>query len=249
MNPASFAQKHYHSAQQRFLLPSIRRFLQTQCPKVFGPFLAQQLAQKIVELVEEQMPKKDHLKPGQLVWNAVSVASRPDSPTLKLVPVILTLVDPSDIQELEKGARLHTIAEKAVARICCEAHQQGALLTMRDIGLFVWKHVGTISTFRSTWEKQHATTLPHCGSLQDFGSCISHKKIIVKKVITDKKDTKQVAAETKHSQLAVDRYLKDFHRVETCYRHNPNIDFIAQVTALSPYLVKQYVEMINAPNR
>jgi Protein of unknown function (DUF1670) len=248
MNPPSFAQKHYPSARHRFLQPSIQRFLQTQCPKVFGPLLAQHLAEKIVQLVEKQLPPKDHLRPGQVVWNAVSLACRPDSPNLKLVPVLLTLVDPSDIEQLETGTPTKTLAQKAIARICCEAHQQGALLSMRDIGLLCWRHSSAVSCLRQAWEQNHATTLPHSGSLQDFGSCISPKKIIVKKVLVDKKDPQRVAAETKHSQWAVDRYLKDFHRVETCYKQNKSVDFIAQVTALSPFLVKQYLEMINASN-
>ena len=181
-----------------------------------------------------------------MVWNAVSLACRPDSPNLKLVPVLLTLVDSFDIEQLESVTPMQTIARKAVARICCEAYQQGGLLSMRDIGLLCWRRGSSVSSLRQAWEKQQATILPHSGSLQDFGSCLSHKKIIVKKVLVDKKDPQRVAAETKHSQLAVDRYLKDFHRVETCYKENKSLDFIAQVTALSPFLVKQYLEMINA---
>ena len=248
MNPAPTPRKHYQSAQGRFLRPSIQRFLQTQCPKVFGPLLAERLAEKLVELVEKQRPSKDHLQPGQLVWNAVSLHCRPDSPHRQLVPVILTLIDPSDIEQLARGTAMSAIAQKAIARLCCEAYQQGALLTMRDIGLLCWRQNSSVSTLRLAWEKQHATTLPHSGSLQDFGSGVSHKTTIVRKAIIEKKDPKMVASETKHSQPAVDRYLKDFHRVHTCYRHNSNIDFIAQVTALSTFLVKQYVEMINVSN-
>lgn len=248
MNPPAQSMKHYRSAQNRFLRPSIQRFLQIQCPKLFGPLLAERLAEKIVELVEKQLPHKDHLQPGQMVWNAVSQQSRPDSPNLQLLPVLLTLVDSSDVEQLAKGTSMTTIAKKAIARICCEAYQQGALLTMRDIGLFCWRQNSALSSLRAAWEKEHDTTLPHSGSLQDFGSCISHKKTIVKKAIVDKKDPQRIALETKHSQKAVDRYLKDFHRVKTCYQQNQSVEFIAQVTALSPFLVKQYVEMINASN-
>ena len=128
--------KHYRSARRRFLEASIQQFLQTHCPKLFGSLLAQRLAEKLVELVEKQLPAKNHLRPGQIVWNAVSIHSRPDSPRLQLVPVILTLISPSDIEQLAQGTRMSAIAQKAVARICREAQQQGALLTMRDIGLF-----------------------------------------------------------------------------------------------------------------
>jgi Protein of unknown function (DUF1670) len=245
MMPQPQSVKHYRSASRRFLEASIRQFLQTHCPKLFGSLLAQRLAEKLVELVEKQLPAKNHLRPGQVVWNAVSIHSRPDSPRLQLVPVILTLISPSDIEQLAQGTRMSAIAQKAVARICREAQQQGALLTMRDIGLFTWRQNSSLSTVRLAWEKHNATTLPHSGSLQDFGSCISHKTTIVHKAILEKKDPKTVALETKHSQKAVDRYLKDFHRVQTCYQHNPNLDFICQVTAMSPHLVKQYLNLIN----
>jgi Protein of unknown function (DUF1670) len=237
--------KHYRSARRRFLQASIEQFLQTQCPKLFGSLLTERLAEKLVELVERQLPAKDHLRPGQIVWNAVSTQCRPNSPRLQLVPVILTLISPSDIEQLTQGARMSTIAKKAVARLCREAQQQGGLLSMRDIGLFTWRQNASLSNLRIAWEKQNATTLPHPGSLQDFGSCISHKTLIVEKAILEKKDPKTVAFETKHSQKAVDRYLKDFHRVRTCYQHNPNLDCICQVTGMSPYLVKQYLNLIN----
>jgi len=32
------------------------------------------------------------------------------------------------------------------------------------------------------------------------------------------------------------RYLKDFYRVQTCYQHNPDFDFITRTTGLSKHL-------------
>ena len=57
-------------------------------------------------------------------------------------------------------------------------------------------------------------------------------------------DPQQVARETHHTQQAVDRYLKDFHRVRTGYRAYPDLDFICRVTGMSAYLVQQYVQII-----
>jgi len=245
MNPPRQCVKHYASARRRFLQTSIQQFLQVQCPKLFGSLLAQKLAEKLVELIEKQRPAKDHLLPGQMVWNAVSVETRPNSPQLQLVPVILTLISPSDVELLAQGTRMSLIAQRALARLTQEAHQQGALLTMRDIGLFTWRQNARLSSLRLAWEKQHGTSLPHCGSLQDFGSCVSHKTIIIRKALLEKKDPRTVALETRHSQKAVDRYLKDFHRVRTCYQHNPDLQFIGQVTGLAPFLVKEYVSIIH----
>ena len=162
----------------------------------------------------------------------------------RLVPVVLTLIDSSDVEQLARGTPMSVIAQQSVARICREAFEQGALLSMRDIGLLVWRKNGTISAIRKQLEADQKTTLPHVGTIQDFGTCISHKAAIIRKVIYEGKDPRRAADETKHSQHAVDRYLKDFHRVRTCYEHMPDIEFVTRTTGLSKHLVEQYIGII-----
>jgi uncharacterized protein DUF1670 len=244
MIASPLAERHYGSARKRFLQSSIERFLDNEFPRTFGPVIRHKLAQHIVALVDQQLPAKEHLRPGQCVWNAVSIGTRADSPRCRLVPVVLTLIDPSDVEQLATGTPMSAIARKAIARLTTEAFQQGALLSMRDIGLLVWREISTISHHRQAWEACHQTTLPHTGSLQDVGTCISHKTTIIRKVVYEGKDPRQVSHETKHSQQAVDRYLKDFYRVQTCYQHNPDFDFITRTTGLSKHLVNQYVQII-----
>lgn len=238
------SQKHFGSAQKRFLQSSIESFLDREFPRTFGPVIRQKVAEKIVDLVNQQLPAKDHLRPGQCIWNAVSITSRPDSPNRQLVPVILTLVDSNDAEQLAGGTPMSEIAQQSIARMCREAFEQGALLSMRDIGLLVWRSNSSISVIRKKWEANQQTSLPHVGSIQDFGTCISHKTTIIRKVVYEGKDPRRAADETKHSQRAVDRYLKDFHRVRTCYEHIPDVDFITRTTGLSKHLVNQYVSII-----
>lgn len=246
MIPQPQYQKHYGSSRRRFLQSSIESFFNNEFPKIFGPVIRKKIAEKIVELVNLQLPNREYLRPGQCVWNAVSVKTRPDSPNCKFVPVILTLVDPSDTEELTHGTPMPAIAKKATARLCREAFEQGALLSMRDIGLLVWRSNSTISTIRKKWEAENnLTSLPHVGTVQDFGTCLTHKAAIVRKVVYEKKDPRKVADETKHSQRAVDRYLKDFNRVKICHQHSQDMEFITRTTGLSKYLVNQYVDIIN----
>jgi hypothetical protein len=238
------AQKHFCSAKKRFLQSSIANFFDKEFPRTFGPVIRQKMAEKIVDLVDQQLPHKDHLRPGQCIWNAVSIHTRPDSPHCRMVPVILTLVNPSDIDQLAKGTHMSVIARQSIARVCREAFEQGSVLSMRDIGLLVWRSNANISAMREKWESEQKITLPHVGTIQDFGTCISHKTSIIRKVVYEGKDPRKAADETKHSQRAVDRYLKDFHRVRTCYEHMPDADFIVQTTGLSKHLVNQYVSII-----
>ena len=98
---------------------------------------------------------------------------------------------------------------------------------------------------RLQYEKEHDCLLPHTGLLHDMGSCISHKKTIIRKVIVEKKDPFDVARECNHSQRAVDRYLKDFYRVKTAYRQNKDKNYVHIVTGIAKHVVKQYIEIIN----
>ncbi len=238
-------QKRYQSAHKRFLKASLESFFEHEFPKLFGPVMREKIAQEIVDLVNQQLPAREYLRPGQALWNAVSIRTRPDHPRCQLVPVILTLVDPSDVQALAQGIAKPQIVSKAVARLTQEAYQQGALLSMRDISLLLWRSNGEISRMRLAWEALNHQILPHVGSLQDFGSCVSHKSQIVRKVIVEKKDPLKVAQETRHSQRAVDRYLKDYHRVRTCFEQNSDLEFIARATGLRKDVIRQYLELID----
>lgn len=236
--------KQYHSAHRRLLQASIAQFFETNFPKWFGPEIRDRIAHELINIIEDQCPATTALRPGQCVWNAVAIDTRADSQKLRLVPIVLTLVDDADITRLESGAPMAEVMRNSIARVLDEAYQQGALLSMRDLGLLTWHRESQMTRYRQAWETENSRLLPHPGTLQDMGTCITHKVQIVVKAVYEKKDTRQVAQETKHTQGAVDRYLRDFHRVRTCYRQRPDQDFICQVTGMSPHLVKQYIEII-----
>jgi hypothetical protein len=240
----SQSQKHYASARLRFLSEGLNAFLERELPQYFGPVLRRRLVEEIVRLIEIQLPAREFLRPGQCVWNAISDQTRPDSPRRRLVPVILTLTCQEDTQQLADGVPMRQVAQGAVARLCIEAQQQGALLSMRDIGLLVWRTNAQVSPIRQAWERAHDQILPHPGTVQDFGSCVTHKSTIIRKALIENKDPRRVARETRHSQKAVDRYLTDFHRVRTAYEQCPRIDFVCQTTGLSKNLVKQYLNLL-----
>jgi len=237
--------KHYGSAKQRFLRGLLIHFFEQELPKLFGPTMRQKLAEELIQLVVKAMPAREYIKPGQIVWTAIDRNTRSDSPKRRFVPVILTMINEDDCRQLEKGIKMTEITRNAIARICREAYQQGALLSMRDIGLLCWRNDATISSIRKTYETKHQTTLPHTGSLHDMGTCVTHKANIVRKAVLEKKDPTVVAAETNHTLRAVERYLKDFRRVETCYNANPDPEFIAQATAIAKHVVTQYIQIIH----
>jgi hypothetical protein len=238
--------KKYSSAKLRFLQGTLEKFFQRELPKLMGPLLQQKLVEELILLLDQTLPAKDYLKPGQMVWNAVAISTRADADNPKFVPVILTIINEEDIEKLSNGVKMKQVRKDAIARITKEAYAQGGLLSTRDISLFSWRSDCVITRYRQEYEKEHNLTLPHTGSLQDMGSCISHKNIIIKKIIIDKKDPYTVAKETMHSMYAVDRYLKDYRRVEYCYKNGNNIQFTINVTGMSKSLVRQYWSILES---
>ena len=191
--------KQYDSAPKRLLEAAVAHFFEENFPKLFGPDMRTRIAQQLLALIEQQFPAYTHLRPGQCLWNAVAIDTRADHPHLRLLPVVLTLIDEQDMRQRAAGASLTHIGQQATARVLEEAYRQGALLSMRDLALLTWHTEGRIIHFRKEWETAHQRPLPHPGTLQDMGSCISHKTAIVIKAIYEGRDTRQVAQETKHT--------------------------------------------------
>lgn len=244
MIPASYREKHYRSAQDRFLKPALKNFFATEFPRLFGPVMRENLAEALLQLIDQLHPERQRLQPGQILWNALDKNTRGDSPNRKYIPVALSLVTEDDVQLMLSGVPRTKVTKQAIARIIQEAYQQGGILSMRDIALLTLRTNSYVSMLRKSYEKEHDTILPHTGVLHDMGSCMSHKSIIVRKVILEKKDPADVARETRHSQKAVDHYLHDYHRVKSVYDYNQDVQYIHLVTGIAKHVVKEYVEIL-----
>ena len=56
--------------------------------------------------------------------------------------------------------------------------------------------------------------------------------------------TPTIAAKTKHSKEAVDRYIRDYEIVKTVRAATDDIDKISQITRLSKRVISQYLDLI-----
>ena len=160
--------KRFSSAKARFLQGALNTFFKREFPKLLGPILRHKLVEELIKLLQDLLPLKQHVKPGQIVWNAVCTKTRAGSPNVRFVPVTLTMIDAHDVQQLADGVSMTHIMKQAIARITKEDYAQGALLSMRDIGLLTWRSGSAISRYRKRYEKEQNVTLPHTGSLHDL---------------------------------------------------------------------------------
>jgi hypothetical protein len=237
--------KHYSSAHDRFLKPALVNFFAREFNGAFGPIVRENIADALIDLFNSLCPESSRLKPGQIVWNALDKRTRADSEKRRYKPVILSMVTDDEVSMFEKGTSISTIRKNVMARMIKEAFQQGAVLSTRDLSLLLVSSAPHLSQLRIEYEKVYKTILPHTGVIHDMGTTLTHKRIIVYKHIVEKKDPSVVARETNHSQMAVDKYLKDFNRVKTLVNDDKDINFIHHTTNIARPVIKQYLQIIN----
>jgi len=245
MIPKPTSVKKYSSAHDRFLKPAIVNFFEREFCGMFGPVVRENIADALIDLFESLCPESTRLKPGQVVWNALDKRTRADSYKRRYKPVILSLVTNEDVSMFEKESSITLIRQNVMARMIKEAYQQGGVLSTRDLSLLLVSNGSGLSHQRIEYEKKHQTILPHTGVIHDMGTTLTHKRIIVYKHVIEKKDPSIVARETNHSQLAVDKYIKDFNRVKTLANDDKDINFIHHTTNISRPVIKQYMQIIN----
>lgn len=246
MNQKSYEEKRYAAARHRFLGGAVEEFFQREFSKFFGPLLRTRIVEELLRLLESLELDQARIRPGQCLWLAVDQKTRADSPRRELRPVILTLIDQADVVRLAKGTPMRQIGSEAIARMMREAHQQGGLLSMRDIELLTWHSSGALTEYRQRYEREHDCVLPHTGTLHDMGSCITHKGVIIKKAIEQGKDPRLVARETHHTLKSVEHYLRDYERVKQCYGSLESVEAISAVTGIARHVVQQYIDIIVA---
>jgi len=245
MIPQPTSLKKYSSAHDRFLKPAIVNFFEREFCGMFGPVVRENIAVALIDLFNSLCPESSRLKPGQVIWNALDKRTRGDSENRKYKPVILSLVTDDEVTMFKNDVPVSTIRKKVMDRMIREAYQQGGVLSTRDLSLLLVFNGSGLSHQRIEYEKEHQTILPHAGVIHDMGTTLTHKRIIIYKHVVEKKDPTIVARETNHSQLAVDKYLKDFNRVKTLVNDKKDIDFIHHTTNMSRQVIKQYLQIIN----
>jgi hypothetical protein len=124
------------------------------------------------------------------------------------------------------------------------ADEQGGTLAETDPSVILSCSLTTIKKDIAEYERENNVELPRRGTVHDLGRSTTHKQIICRKSVQDRKATPDIARETYHSSNAVDRYLNDFDRVRFCLKKCLSVEETAFTTQLSKSLVIEYEELI-----
>ncbi len=246
-------EREYRPQLQKTFATAVSSFLEREFPHLTGSLTRKTFVDALMEIVEQFYPPVSNLKTGQMLWVAVAKDEKTQygkkMSSTRLVPVILTIIDQSDIESRRKGARAATFRKNVIARILREADSQSATLSETDLALILQTHHAHISQMVTKYEEEHDTVLPRRGNVHDLGPTVSHKKKIVKKIKIDGKSSSEVARETNHSLDSVDRYTLDFERINFCLKKGLSVDGTSYATSLNKNLVLEYIGIIQNFNK
>ena len=236
---AACARKTFHS--------TLCHLLQTEFPATFGPAVTRLFADQINELYERCHPPISRVKVGQVLWLAVAASDRAHNQRIentRLVPVLLDLVTPHDIDAACATAKHRATRRGKIVRLFHQAFQQGGVLSQADVGLLLHLNASTVSHEVLAHEKATSESVPRRGTIHDLGRSVSHKAVICYKRLVEKKPTSQVAQETHHSPEEVEYYVQCCRRIQLCRDNGMSAEETALATGHSLFLVQEYLDLL-----
>ena len=242
-----YVRKKYAPLLDKTLQNALSHRIGQEFPRIGGRRIRQLCADMILEGGGDYIRPREHLYHGQVLWSAVHKDHPPgyhqriaDS---KLVPVVLDLSVPADIEARLTRRTVGEILQHKAVRLCEQAYEQNGLLSNCDLAELLCVSDSRISTVLGNHERQTNKSVPRRATLHDVGTCLTHKRIICRKRYADGKDAPQIARETCHSIESVDRYLSQYDRVRHCRLEGLNSIETAHALNCSESLVNEYLDI------
>jgi Protein of unknown function (DUF1670). len=251
-----YIRERYSPLLAKTLKNAIAHKLGREFPRLGGKRILDLCAEMIIEVINVHLRPLDNIKHGQALWMAVSVNDPPRRhqriADTDLIPVVLDLSTSEDVEAiLDRVPAMERLQRKAI-RLCCQAYQQGALLSNCDLAELLAHSDASISSAICNYEREHQKVVPRRATLHDVGSGLTHKRIICYKRYAEGKSQEQIAKETHHSLGAVDSYLGQYDRVRLLRKQGNTEAEIAFTLNRTVRVIRQYLEiddeLQNQPN-
>jgi DNA-binding MarR family transcriptional regulator len=185
--------------------------------------------------------------PGQITHTAVSAEEPAGKPIkdCKIVSVRLTVSHEADVELIEKHGSVE-LRMARIYRLCCEARDQGGLLSYEDLRVLLGIDISTVGDLVKRL-RDRGLVVPTRGAVKDIGPEPSHKRIVAE-LLARGFSTSQIRSMTKHSEGAIGRYQHQFALVLYLLHAYPTAtdDERRLLSGLPPKAYKTYLEVADA---
>jgi hypothetical protein len=206
-----------------------------------SPFEASAVMDTVYRVYAPYFETSGTLKPGQILFQVVSVEAPANKPLSECqqVTVTLTLDGGTEDLEVRKKEGVPGLRRHRIERMCTEAFQQGGLLTVEDLAnrLLNCGQRTLTRDLQVFWRKGIAVALR--STIKDMGRSISHRELIIEQWLKGK-EYSEISGDTHHSVSAVQNYVSKFKRVIALAQEGYDVHTIAFLVKLSAPLVESY---------
>ncbi|MDL2239655.1 DUF1670 domain-containing protein [Bacteroidales bacterium OttesenSCG-928-L14] len=212
-------------------------------------FEAKAILNLIYEVFGSVLENSSSLKPGQIIFETVSVENSPREKLsqCQMQTVILTLDAGSEDLNIRSQYGVIALRRYRLERMSNEAFQQGGLLTVEDIANRLL-NCGERTVIRDIKAlKDNGIILPLRSVIKDMGRSLSHREQIVKYWLQGM-EFSEISRSTNHSVEAVANYVEKFKRVVCLAKDNHEINTISFLVKISKALAQQYYDLYRGLN-
>jgi len=209
-----------------------------------SPFEASAVLEAVHRVFGPYFDTSGALKPGQILFQVVSIKNGPQVPlaNCEQVTVTLTLDAGEDDLKVKEKYGVVGLRRYRLERVSHECVEQGGLLTVEDLANRLF-NCGERTICRDLqWFREKEIFIPLRSTVKDMGRTISHRKIIIKTWLLGKEYT-EVARQTHHSVRAVHNYVEKFKRVVALSQSGFDVNTIAFLAKVAAPIVKIYLEL------
>ena len=209
-----------------------------------SPFVSEAIVKAVHDVYLPVLDSSSNLKPGQVLFQCVSRNNGSTTPIAdaELVTVVLTIDSGRSDQDMRKQKGVEGLRRFRLCRICCEAYNQGGLLTVEDIAYRLF-NVGERTIVRDLSHiRKDGENPPLRSTIKDMGRTISHKAILIKNWLKGD-ELSDLNRKYNHSFSAIESYINTFKRVVFLKHEGYAVERIAYLQKISEALAKTYLDL------
>lgn len=209
-----------------------------------SPFEATAVLDTVHEVFDPYFETGGALKPGQILFQVVSVKNGPQIPLARCELVTATLTYDAGEEDLmvKKKSGIGALRKHRLERLCFEAYDQGGLLTVEDLANRIF-NCGERTICRDlAFFREKKKFIPLRSTVKDMGRTLSHRKLIVEHWLAGKEYT-EIARCACHSVRAVQNYVEKFTRVVALSRNGFDINTVSFVAKVAAPVVSEYLQI------
>jgi transposase len=246
----------YESINKRNFHSGIINLLEREYKILGSRKVLEMLADDIENLHREYYPGKDQVGFGEIIFTTTKDDGQRQSYGKKAedyasVTLSLPLITKEDVERriyYKKGDRNSNYRHReardieTMVRLLKSAKTQGGLLSGAELSVLMNRSLSTIRKYLDAYREKTKEILPLKGYVLDQGSLPTHKGIIIS-LYEQGISPADIVLKTRHSQDAVDRYIKHYEQTKKLLIKGMNETAIKEITGRSMKVVKEYIKL------